>query len=99
MGCLIDSGKIKGLLKKQVQNDTRWVFCMHKSNKAFMLLSAFGIIFALDSHCGAVLGFARLFPYDSFLCPCLSLFQGIFSKVEGIPFKNISSSLRRSSRN
>ena len=91
--------KNKGLVKKQVQNDTRWVFCMHKSNKAFMLLSAFGIIFALDSHCGAVLGFARLFPYDSFLCPCLSLFQGIFSKVVGIPFKNISSSLRRSSRN
>lgn len=51
---------------------------MHKSNKAFMLLSAFGIIFVLDSHCGAVLGFARLFPYDSFFMPMFVFISGYF---------------------
>lgn len=53
---------------------------MHKSNKAFMLLSAFGIIFVLDSHCGAVLGFARLFPYDSFFMPMFVFISGYFFK-------------------
>lgn len=60
---------------------------MHKSNKAFMLLSAFGIIFVLDSHCGAVLGFARLFPYDSFFMPMFVFISGYFFKSGGNTFQ------------
>lgn len=41
-----------------------------KENKAFMILSALGILFVVDVHLGSPLGvLTRIFPYDSFFMP------------------------------
>ena len=41
-----------------------------KSNKAFMILSALGIIFVVDVHLGQPLAIlTNIFPYDSFFMP------------------------------
>lgn len=52
-----------------------------KSNKAFMLLSALGIIFVVDVHLGQPLAIlTNIFPYDSFFMPMFAFISGYFFK-------------------
>ena len=45
-----------------------------KSNKTFMLLSAFGILFVIDAHVWTGISFlSQIFPYDSFFMPVIFL--------------------------
>lgn len=47
-----------------------------------MLLSAIGIIFVIDSHCGSLIPITRIFPYDSFFMPMFMFISGYFFKEE-----------------
>ena len=50
-----------------------------KSNKAFMLLSALGILFVIDSHMGPNFSLIlKFFPYDSFFMPMFAFISGYF---------------------
>lgn len=50
-----------------------------KSNKAFMILSALGILFVIDCHCWNPVGlFTAIFPYDSFFMPMFVFISGYF---------------------
>ena len=50
-----------------------------KDNKAFMILSAFGIMFVVDSHIGSNMPFfTQVFPYDSFFMPMFVFISGYF---------------------
>ncbi len=50
-----------------------------KENKAFMLLSAFGILFVVDEHLGRPISFLySVFPYDSFYMPLFVFISGYF---------------------
>lgn len=50
-----------------------------KENKAFMILSALGILFVVDVHLGSPLGvLTRIFPYDSFFMPMFTFISGYF---------------------
>lgn len=52
-----------------------------KSNKAFMILSALGILFVVDVHLGQPLGIlTRVFPYDSYFMPMFAFISGYFFK-------------------
>lgn len=52
-----------------------------KSNKAFMILSALGILFVVDVHLGQPLSvFTCVFPYDSFFMPMFAFISGYFFK-------------------
>lgn len=56
-----------------------------KSNKAFMLLSALGILFVVVCHTGNSVGpFVHVFPYDSFFMPMFVFISGYFFKVKNI---------------
>lgn len=55
----------------------------NKSNKAFMILSALGILFVVDAHTGAGVGFfTGVFPYDSFFMPMFMFISGYFWKEQ-----------------
>lgn len=54
----------------------------HKSNKEFMILSALGILFVIDSHCGNKFGLVQIFPYDSFFMPMFVFISGYFFKED-----------------
>ena len=50
-----------------------------KDNKAFMILSALGIIFVVDEHLGRSVSFlTQIFPYDSFFMPMFAFVSGYF---------------------
>ena len=50
-----------------------------KTDKSMMILSALGILFVIDGHCGMPLNlFARVFPYDSFFMPMFVFISGYF---------------------
>lgn len=50
-----------------------------KDNKAFMILSALGIIFVVDNHTGKSIGLlTQIFPYDSFFMPMFVFISGYF---------------------
>lgn len=50
-----------------------------KSNKGFMILSFFGILFVLDAHIGtSICFFSGIFPYDSFFMPMFVFISGYF---------------------
>lgn len=50
-----------------------------KSNKAFMILSALGILFVVDSHVGPNFSVKfGVFPYDSFYMPMFAFISGYF---------------------
>lgn len=50
-----------------------------KSNKAFMILSALGILFVMDVHLGNPIGvLTKIFPYDSFFMPMFAFISGYF---------------------
>lgn len=50
-----------------------------KDNKAFMILSALGILFVVDVHLGSPLGVLTcVFPYDSFFMPMFTFISGYF---------------------
>lgn len=50
-----------------------------KSNKAFMILSAFGILFVVDAHLGSNMPFfTQIFPYNSFFMPMFAFISGYF---------------------
>ncbi len=52
-----------------------------KSNKAFMILSALGILFVVDVHLGQPLSILfNVFPYDSFFMPMFAFISGYFFK-------------------
>lgn len=52
-----------------------------KSNKGFMILSFFGILFVLDAHIGtSIRFFSGIFPYDSFFMPMFVFISGYFYK-------------------
>lgn len=52
-----------------------------KSNKAFMILSALGILFVVDVHLGKPLSIlTQIFPYDSFFMPMFAFISGYFFK-------------------
>ena len=52
-----------------------------KSNKAFMILSALGILFVVDVHLGNTLSvLTGISPMIPSLCPCLPLYRAISSK-------------------
>ncbi len=52
-----------------------------KSNKTFMLLSAFGILFVIDAHVWTGISFlSQIFPYDSFFMPMFIFISGYFFK-------------------
>lgn len=52
-----------------------------KSNKAFMILSALGILFVADVHLGQPLSIlTKIFPYDSFFMPMFTFISGYFFK-------------------
>lgn len=58
------------------------IFGGHKSNKAFMLLSAFGILFVIDAHVWDGISFlSQIFPYDSFFMPMFIFISGYFFKL------------------
>ena len=51
----------------------------YKTNKQFMLMTFFGILFMLDDHSGNFIGFfANLFPYNSFYMPMFFFISGYF---------------------
>lgn len=55
----------------------------YKSNKAFMILSALGILFVVDAHSGVGIGFfSSVFPYDSFFMPMFMFISGYFWKEQ-----------------
>lgn len=57
------------------------VFSKVKSNKAFMILSALGILFVVDAHASAEMGaVSALFPYNSFFMPMFMFISGYFWK-------------------
>lgn len=57
----------------------------NKSNKAFMILSALGILFVVDCHTGNGIGlFTAVFPYDSFFMPMFMFVSGYFFKEKHI---------------
>ena len=50
-----------------------------KANKDFMILSALGILFVVDSHLGnGMLLFGNIFPYNSFYMPMFMFISGYF---------------------
>ena len=52
-----------------------------KSNKAFMILSALGILFVVDVHLGQPLSvLTNIFPYDSYFMPMFAFISGYFFK-------------------
>lgn len=56
-----------------------------KTNKAFMILSALGIIFVLDAHVWSRMAFfTQIFPYDSFFMPMFVFISGYFFKEKYI---------------
>lgn len=56
-----------------------------KSNKAFMILSALGIIFVVDAHLWSRMSFfTQVFPYDSFFMPMFIFISGYFFKEKYI---------------
>ncbi len=56
-----------------------------KSNKKFMLLSAFGIIMVVDAHAWTTLSmFTDFMPYNSFFLPMFVFISGYFCKVDGL---------------
>lgn len=62
-----------------------------KTNKAFMILSALGIIFVIDAHVWSRISFfAQIFPYDSFFMPMFVFISGYFFKEKYIDsFKSV----------
>lgn len=57
----------------------------NKTNKAFMILSALGIIFVLDAHVWSRMSFlSQIFPYDSFFMPMFVFISGYFFKEKYI---------------
>ena len=63
-----------------------------KSNKQFMLLSAFGIFFVVDMHAGSPFGiFNSIFNYESFFMQMFVFISGYFFKEKNLqtPFKYI----------
>lgn len=51
----------------------------YKTNKQFMLMTFFGILFMLDDHSGKFVGFlTNLFPYNSFYMPMFFFISGYF---------------------
>lgn len=55
-----------------------------KTNQAFMILSAIGILFVIDSHCGSYSGMTRIFPYGSFCMPMFIFISGYFFREEQV---------------
>lgn len=56
-----------------------------KTNKTFMIFSAFCILFVVDAHAGSPLGFmTNFFPYNSFFMPAFCFVSGYFFKIEQI---------------
>lgn len=52
-----------------------------KSNKAFMILSALGILGVVNAHFGQPVGFLTgIFPYDSYMMPMFTFISGYFFK-------------------
>lgn len=50
-----------------------------------MLMSAFGILFVVDSHCGGVMNpLSEVFPYDSFFMPMFVFISGYFFKESDV---------------
>lgn len=50
-----------------------------KENKAFMILSALGILFVVDVHLNKSISFlTQIFPYDSFFMPMFAFISGYF---------------------
>lgn len=65
----------------------------NKENKAFMILSALGILFVVDDHLGKSLSlFTQIFPYDSFFMPMFCFISGyFFSEKHAQSWKNVIS--------
>lgn len=54
-----------------------------KTNKQFMILSAFGIIFVVDAHAWGGIGLmVNIFPYNSFFIPMFCFISGYFFNPE-----------------
>lgn len=57
----------------------------NKDNKAFMILSALGILFVVDVHLGNSISFLwHIFPYDSFFMPMFAFISGYFFRSRHI---------------
>lgn len=57
----------------------------NKENKAFMILSALGILFVVDVHLGNSVSFlTQIFPYNSFFMPMFAFISGYFFREKHI---------------
>ena len=61
-----------------------------KDNKAFMLLSALGILFVVDAHLGQSISFlTQIFPYDSFFMPMFAFVSGYFFQEKNVSSRTV----------